>query len=1174
MQKRYDFGKWSSIFRPPFLHIILISFIIGNAYALDGLAQAVLNQRISISIKNKQVEDVLAEIETKVNAKFVFSPSLIQAGRKVNLSASNRPLGKVLNELLKPLNLRYRVSDNVIVISRDEKLKGSGPTSALETPAPDDSKVRETTIKGKVSDEKGAPLPGVSIVIKGTTKGTTTDTEGHFALQSDPGDVLAFSFVGYKSYEIAVDGKTEISIRLAPDPNLLKEVIVIAYGEQSKKTVTGAVAEIGGDAIGRQTVSTPGESLAALAPGVAVQSEQGGAPGSPPAIVIRGGTSLGTSTEPLYVVDGYPLQDAAQFNLINPSDIDNISILKDAASTAIYGSRAANGVVIVTTKRGKAGKTSFTATAYTGIQRISKKMDVLRRDEYIDWLARSSRQRSFNPLTGAISDPVLPAIFTDNPANLPDTDWQDAIYRDAVMQNVQVTASGGTEKARFNLSAAYLKQDGVLRGSGFDRFNVRFNLDANLTPKFKVGVSMAPSYGIQQRMQTGGQSNNTQASANVGSRSIPNVTSLALLASPVIPIFTANGDYGTPQNQLIGANETIFFNPNSFNPRQTVDLNQNSIKSYRLFANTFFEWSPLAGLRLKTSGGATVNIDNQSAYIPATMASESARGANLSTPVVSSIFAREGHIFSVDYLWENTLNYNKEIGDHSFGVLGLFSIQKFQSRSLATSAKNATVTTDLLQNPLASPDLLGDLGYNQNAFLSYGGRFTYDFRKKYLLTAALRTDASSRFGPNNRYAVFPSLSLGWRVSEEPFWQPVQPVVNELKLRASIGQTGNANIGSFNYLNTITNNNYSFGGVRTFGYRQVGFPNPDLTWEKNQQTDLGLDAAFLQNRLTLAIDYYKRETTGMLLQQTLPTAIGYASSIRSNIGGMVNRGLELALGTTLNLGPVQWNISGNISGNRTKVLDLGGVDALPAVASAFGWNNSYQVIVGQPLGDMYGFQVQGVFKSQADLDTYAQTGTKADRIGNWIIKDQNGDGLIDEKDRVKIGKGVPDFIYGLTQNLTYKNFDLSLTLQGVQGRDIIQGNTRQFYSLGGGSNATREFYKNTWDPTEPNVETRWPRVGASGFNPGNQLTDRQLYDGSFLRVRNLTIGYTLPGSILNRLKLKSTRLYVTGQNLFTFTKYPGYDPEASINTGSLITPGLDQSSYPGIRIFTGGLTISF
>ncbi len=1048
-----------------------------------------------------------------------------------------------------------------------------GSTAGLQT-APLD-----ITVSGRVTDDKGEPVPGANVVVKGTAKGTTTDADGKYSLSvANEKAVLVFSAVGFVRQEATVGKRNTLNITLATDQQTLSEVVVIAYGEQSKKTVTGAVTEVDGDAIGRQTVSTPGEALAALAPGVSVQSEQGGTPGNPPSIIIRGASSLGTSTDPLYVVDSYPLQDAAQFNLINPSDIDNISILKDAASTAIYGSRAANGVVVVTTKRGKAGKTTFNISAYTGIQRISKKLDLLHRDEYLVWIQDAARQRAFNPLTGAYSAITLPDSFTATPSSLPDTDWQDAIYRDAPIRNVQLSASGGTEKARFNLSAAYFKQDGVLRGSAFDRFNVRFNLDANLSPKLKVGVSVAPSYAVQQRQQTAGQYNNSNASVNAGTRGVPNVTALALLISPAIPVFTANGDYGTPQNQLIGANNSAYFGPNIFNSRQTVDLNENSTTSYRIFGNTYLEWSPLPGLRLKTAGGGTISIDNQSAYIPATMASESARGANLSTPVLSSVFAREGSNFSVDYLWENTLNYNKQVGDHSVGVLGLFSIQKFMARNTATSARPATITTPSLENPLASPDRIGELAYNQNAFLSYGGRLTYDYKKKYLLSTALRTDASSRFGPNNRYAVFPSLSVGWRVSEEPFWKAIQPVVNEFKLRASIGQTGNANIGSFNYLNSLLSTNYSFGGTRVFGYNQNGFPNPDLTWEKNEQTDLGLEAGFLNNRLTLSLDYYSRITKGMLLQQTLPTAIGYASSFRNNIGSLQNRGLELAVSTNLRIGQVQWSITGNISGNRTKVLDLGGVDALPAVTSVFGWNNSYQLRVGEPLGNMYGFQVLGIFKNQADLDANAQTGTKADRIGNWIIKDQNGDGKIDESDRVKIGKGVPDFIYGLTQNLTYKNFDLSLTFQGVQGRNIIQGNLRQFYSVGGGNNISREFYKNTWDPATPNVETRWPRAGASGFNPSTQLTDRQVYDGSFLRVRNLTVGYTLPRSVLSKARLQTARVYLTGQNLFTFTSYPGYDPEASSGNsagdGAIIAPGVDQGNYPGIRVFTGGITIGF
>ena len=1028
----------------------------------------------------------------------------------------------------------------------------------------------EITVKGRVVDEKGNGLPGVTVVVKGTTIGASTNSDGTFVLtfpgtQTNP--VLSISYIGFASQDVVVGSRTEINVTLREDAQKLKEVVVIAYGEQSQKTLTSAVTQIDGEAIGRQTVATPGEALAALAPGVAVQSDQGGAPGAPPTIVIRGGTSLGTSSDPLFVVDGYPLQDAAQFNLINPTDIETISVLKDAASTAIYGSRAANGVVIVTTKRGKSGQTRFTLSSYTGLQRISKKLDVLHRDEYIDWQKDRARQQAY---PGAALP--LPPVFLNDPGSLPDTDWQNEIYRDAIIRNVQLSASGGTDKARYSVSGGYFRQDGVLLGSDYNRFNLRFNLDANLSSKLKIGVSFAPSLGIQDRQGANGAYNQTGGAANNGTRAVPNATSLALLQAPTLPLFIDNGDYGTPVNQVIGPNNTAFYTTNVFNPRQTIDLNQNTFTSYRVFANTFLEWSPLPGLRLKTAGGGTLTSDNQSAYIPATLASESARAANLSTPVLSSVFARESSNLSVDFLSENTATYNKQVGDHNFGLLGLFSLQKFRARNTATSAKSGTVTTTLLENPLSSPDRIGELGYDQNAFLSYGGRFTYDFRKKYLLSAALRTDASSRFGPNNRYAVFPSMSLGWRVSEEGFWQGLKPVMNELKFRASIGQTGNANIGSFNYLNSEGNSNYSFGNARVYGYSQRGLGNPDLTWEKNQQTDLGIDAGFLSDKITLTLDYYNRETTGMLLNQNLPGAFGFATSYRTNIGGLRNRGLELALGTTVNLGPVRWNVNGNISGNRSKVLDLGGVASLPAQASVFGWNNSYQLVVGEPLGNMNGFEVLGVYKNQADLDAYPQTGKG---LGNWIIKDQNGDGKIDEADRVKVGKGVPDFIYGLNQTFTFKAFDLSLSLQGVQGRDLIMGNIRQFYTLAAnGTNITRDFYKNTWSPDAPDVETRWPRIAAGGINPGTQLTNRQVYDGSFLRVRNLTLGYSLPAALLQRAKLQSLRLYLTGQNLFTFTRYPGYDPETSINGGSLVTPGLDQSSYPGIRVFTGGLTVGF
>lgn len=1049
-------------------------------------------------------------------------------------------------------------------------------------------------LSGRILDEKGSPIPGVTVVVKGTTIGASTNNDGTFLLElpaTVTNPTLRISYIGYVGQDVVVGDRTEINVTLLEDTQKLNEVVVIAYGEQSNKTVSSAISQIDGETISRQPVGTPGESLASLAPGVEVQSDRGGTPGAPPTIRIRGGSSLGTASDPLYVVDGYPLQDAAQFNLINPADIESVSILKDAASTAIYGSRAANGIVLVTTRRGKSGKTTFNVTSYVGVQQVTKKLPILNRDEYIQNLQYQARARAYNPITETPGTPAaLPPILsanpgTEDPSTLPDTDWQDVIFRNAMLSNYQLSATGGSEKARFAISGSYFKQDGVLIGSKYDRFNVRFNLDANLSPKLKIGISVAPSYAEQDRQAAAGQFNGSQSSENGGTRGVPNAVQSALVMPPTIPVYTDNGDYGQPFNNLLRPNSNIyFFNSNIWNPLSIVEQNQNHTESYRVFGNTHLEWEPIVGLRLRTTGGGTLTLDNQSAYIPATLASESAPVANLSTPNIPSIFSRESQRQSVDYLWENTASYTKQLGDHNFTILGLFSLQKFSSQSQAVAGKAGTFSTDLLENPLASPDRVGELGYDQNAFVSYGGRLLYDYKKRYLLTASIRQDGSSRFGPNDKFAVFPAASLGWRVSEEAFWDVLKPTVSEFKLRASYGFTGNANIGSFNYLNTISNINYSAGSNRLYGFRQNGYPNPNLTWEKNKQLDLGVDMGFLGDKFTLSVDYYNRVTTDMLFLRQLPGYVGYATNYRTNVGELVNQGLELGAGTKLNVGEVQWSINGNISGNRSKVTSLGGVDALPAEVSVFGWPNVYQVKVGDPLGNMYGFEVVGVFNNQEELASYAQSGVSASRIGDWIIKDQNGDGRINESDRVKVGKGLPDFVYGLNQTVKYKDFDLGLTLQGVQGINVIQGNARQFWN-NNINNTTRDFYQNMWDPADPEKETRYPRANAGGPTPGGQLTNRLLYDGSYLRIRNLTLGYTLPKAWLQAVKVQSVRFYVTGQNLVTFTSYPGYNPEVSINNDtpidntnstnqSLTRPGLDQGAYPAARTYTGGISLGF
>ncbi|WP_210522172.1 SusC/RagA family TonB-linked outer membrane protein [Hymenobacter terricola] len=1032
-------------------------------------------------------------------------------------------------------------------------------------------------VRGRVVDEKGAGIPGVTVLVKGTTLGTSTGLDGTFVLDlpaTVTNPVLRVSFIGYLAQDVEVGSRTEFNLVLKEDAEKLNEVVVVGYGTQSRKVVSTAISTIDGDKIGLQPVGTPGESLAALAPGVVVTSDRGGTPGAPPSIVIRGGGSLGTTADPLYVVDGYPLVDASQFNAISPSDIASIEVLKDAASSAIYGSRAANGVVIVTTKRGKAGQTVFRLTAYTGLQQVNKKLDVLNRDEYAAYAKFLARTRNF---------PNAPAqtVYDNIDLNtLSDTNWQNEIYRTAKITEFQLSASGGSEKARFALSGNYFQQDGVLKGTDYARYNLRYNLDANLVPKLKVGFTVAPTFSRQNRQSAAGGYNGSQSSETGGTRGVPNATNSAVYMPPSIPVYRPNGDYGqgynAPERQ---PNGNQFYAANLFNPLAVLDLNQNRLDSYRVFGNTYLEWEPLAGLVLKTTGGATLNVDKQHAYIPATLASEAAPQANLSTPVLTSVFGRESQLTSLDFLWENTATYSKTLGDHSFTALGVYSMQKFQASSTATSGRGGSFANTLLENPIASPDRVGELGYDKTAFLSYVGRITYDYKKKYIASAAIRSDRSSRFGQNNPTGYFPSASVAWRVSEEPFWNSLKNAVSEFKVRASYGRTGNANIGSFNYLNSVIGRNYSFNGARSIGYAQNGLANPDLTWEKNTQTDVGADFGFAQGKFALSLDYYNRLTSSMLLNRDLPGLVGYATSYRKNVGELQNRGLELAATANLKVGAVRWTINGNISGNRSKVLDLGGPAAFPGEVAIFGWNNVYQVQVGQPLGNFYGFKALGIFQNADDLAKYPKN-VAGDKIGNYIIQDTNGDGKIDESDRTLVGKGVPDFTYGLTNTLGYKSFDLTVILQGVQGVQIANGNMRNLVT-NGNLNTTHEVAENIFDPEHPS-DARYPIAGASGYNIGSQLIDRAVFDGSFLRVRNITAGYTISSALLQRAKLQSVRLYVTGQNLLTFTKYPGLNPEVSVNAGTfnggtnsaLIRPGLDQGAYPASRTVTAGINIGF
>ncbi|MDR2775260.1 MAG: TonB-dependent receptor [Tannerella sp.] len=1012
----------------------------------------------------------------------------------------------------------------------------------------------QRTVSGTVTDVNDEPISGVSVAVKGTPIGTVTDTQGTYRLNVPENAILVFSYIGYVAQEINVTNQTAVSVRLLEDLRSLDEVVVIGYGEHSKKKLSTAITKVSSKDINHLPVTNPGDALTGLAAGVQVQSGSGGTPGSTQIIRIRGAGSLGASNEPLYVVDGYPLPNADQFARINVSDIESMEILKDAASAAIYGSRAANGVVIVTTKRGKAEKTSFNVNAYTGFQQVTKKIPVMNKAEYLQY-AYDAR---------SIANIKLPDIY-DTPDLLADTDWQDEIFRIAPMSEIQINAEGGSQKTQFAVSGNYITQEGTLVGTDYQIGSFRANIDSNLYPSLKIGVNFNPSF-THRRLQR-------DQDGYSGSYYTPIYN--ALFLPPIVPARKENGDYGLfsemPYNQY------GFVDTGIGQPLAVLELFQHHLNSFNLLTNAFLQWEPLKGLVIRTQGGATVGSAIETEYVPSTLSSGSAfTSANLSTPELGAIRSRERSYRAIDWVWENTATYTFNLrSKHHLTAMLLYSMQKYQFTQVSTQGTVNTYTNDLVHNSTASTSQLGGLGFGLNSFMSYAARVNYDFQDKYILSAAIRTDASSRFGSNRRFATFPSFSAAWRITQESFMDN-QNLFSELKIRGSYGETGNAGIGDFTWMSGIGTQNYSFNNQRVAGTLQSGFMNPNLTWEKNRQVDIGLEASFLKDRIYLTVDMYRKITQGMLFSKELPGIIGYASSFQTNIGKIRNDGLEVAV-TTYNFTrrSFRWRTDFNISFNVSKVLDLGGRQSLNASTGipTGNWGNVYRIEVGQPLGNMYGFIIDGVYKRQEDVDKGPAWPGSAP--GSYIVRNTNGDDKVDEQDRTLLGNGFPDYVFGMTNTLSYKNFDLSIILQGVQGNNILNGAFVHSELLLANFNATKSLINNYYMPDNPDRDVKYAKLqGSPGFNPAFNLPSYGVHDGSFVRIRNITLGYTIPAQVLKRIFIQSARIYLSAQNPFTFTDYPFYNPEPSAYGSSVYQPGSDQATYPANRTFLLGLNINF
>ncbi|AWO01002.1 SusC/RagA family TonB-linked outer membrane protein [Chitinophaga alhagiae] len=1040
----------------------------------------------------------------------------------------------------------------VLMIAMSLGMAGAtaAPAAGSARPAGVSHTVARPPVSGRVTDAAGQPLEGVSVFVKGTQRGTATNEDGRFQLEAAKGDVLVFRIVGYKEFSVMVGDQGIPAVVLERSLSDLDEVVVVGYGTSSKRRLTTAIAKVSGADLGRQPVANPGDALAGLAAGVQVQSASGSQPGEAPTIRIRGIGSMGAANDPLYVVDGYPLPNAAQFQRINVSDIESIELLKDAASAAIYGSRAANGVVIVTTKRGKAGKTSFNVSAYTGVQSVYRKMDVMNKSEYLQYAKDAT-----NAMNGRYPD-----IF-DTPELLADTDWQDVIFRSAPMSDIQVSARGGSEKVRFSVSGNYTTQKGVMIGTDYKMGTVNANLDADLSAKLKIGASFAPSFttrNLKPGPGTGGPASYVPVYA-------------AMLMPPVVPVHLPNGDYG--QNNVLPFTQYGFSEPGIHNPLAVLELYENKQNYSGLLSNVFLQWEPLKGLQIRSQGGVTAGATTYSEYTPSTLAYASAPFANLSNPLLTGLASQVTSNRVAGWLWENTVNYSRSLkGGHNLAGMLLYSMQRYSGTSTATRGRAGSFVNDQVHNPAAATDQIGTLGYELNSFLSYAARINYDYKNKYLLSASIRTDASSRFGPDNRFGVFQSYSAGWRISEEAFMQR-QRIFDELKIRASYGETGNANIGDFTWMSGIGYANYSLGDQRVPGVYQSGYMNKELTWEKNRQLGIGLEAAFLKERIYLTVDLYNKETDGMLFSKELPGVIGYATSFQTNIGKLRNRGFEIELNTRNMQGAFKWNTNFNIAYNRSEVMDLGGRTSLNTFAGTGGWPNVYRVEVGKPLGSFYGFIIDGVFKNAEELQKSPKW--PGSGVGDYKIRDVNGDGEINEGDRTLLGNGFPDYVYGITNNFSYKNFDLSILFQGTLGNGIINGAARHSQLWIGKFNAVKDMANNYFRPEEPDRDVKYARVGPrAGFATASHLSSYAVYSGSFLRLRNITLGYNLPDAFARRMMLQSARLYVTAQNLFTLTEYPGFNPEPSQYGASVYQPGTDQGGYPLAKSIMVGINIGF
>lgn len=1106
--------------------LVLVAFA-GVTMARPASAQELLNQRVSLKLVNQPVKLALSQLAKQTDTHFTYSSVLIGANRPVTIDAVNQPFYEVLNRLLIPLAVAYRVEDHEVVLTRMPTGTGAAiqPPGMTSLPAAEPADV---SVTGTVVDEKGSGMPGVTVVVKGSNRGTVTDAQGRFSLSVPTASAtLVFSFVGYKSAEVGLGGRSAVAITMVPDQQALEEVVVVGYGTQRRANVTGAIGSIKTSDINNITTANSSALIQGKVAGVRVENA-GGAPGAGVSVIVRGTGTFGND-QPLYVIDG---NITTSMDFLNPNDIESIEILKDASAAAIYGNRAANGVVLVTTKQGGSGGTKINFSAKTGIQGPTNRLKFMNARQYADYI---------NQAADNDGQPRAPANTTAFDPSV-DTDWQRlSISNAAPVQDYSLNLSGGNENARFYISGQYFDQKGIVVNSGFKRYNFRAN-SSFTKGRFRLTEALSVSRAINTPNVWWGRERGE---------------------IPTIPVYNPKNDGG-----FAGIDPVFNGLPRGINWYGLSFLNENRQTNDQLLGSIGAEYEIIPGLRYKLNLGIDYTVGNAYSYLPTFFFSTSQEAFN------NIARLDETTVRGLGTLVEHTLTYSKTLGRHSFDVLAGYTQQVNEFRSLgATGADFPTNSLRVIDASTVRVNATGNI--QRNVLQSILGRVNYNFAGKYLLAATIRRDGSSRFAPQNRFGIFPSVSAGWRISEESFF-PKTGVLSDVKLRGSYGVLGSQNIG--NYVTTSAlniNASYYFASGVQPGTALTNFANPNVVWETSRTSDVGLDLSFLNGKFTTVVDYYDRRSEGILTNLPIPTFGGVGSSIVKNAATIRNQGFEFS--GTYNHRPasngLKYSITGNFSTIRNRVLALG-----EGVSPINGGNFTQESLqatrtdVGQPVGSFYGFMVDGVYQSKAQIDADGRANV---RPGDFRYRDLNGDGKLDNNDRTYLGSPIPKFEYGAIFSATYRAFDLSLFVQGVQGNKIWNANKFKHLLDFGGDKLIEGL--RAWTPSNSNTDI--PRATLS--DPANNRRSSSFYveDGSYLRLKSMQLGYRIPDAVIKKLQLAGARVYVQGQNLLTLTRYTGYDPEIGRNgspsqAAGLFGAGVDVGIYPQARSFFAGIDISF